>query len=823
LARSLQWDYDRARAGKGETTWETPFIVSFSAWLRRQWTELTFDPPAGLPILLSGRQERLLWTSVIEQFKEEFGLLDTSATARIASHAHALIQAYRIPASGSEYAASDDTAAFERWHAVFRKECARQNWITAAQLPDELARRVSRSGEITLAAFGPLTPQEGEFFAALNPEMLPPLAADPVNAASVQYPDIAAEVDAAAHWARAWLDRDPAARIGILSFDPASTDPLFEEAFRRADPGQCFFARGERLSRLPLAASASRLLDLLLPEISIGEAGLILLSPYLHGSLEELGARAAADARLRQMKGPFVTLRDVAMADECPLFARMLQDWLRRRPDLPREQLPSAWAHEFHALLAAFGWPGDDRLNAEEYFAHEEWREALGEFASFDRVTGPVNARRALPLLRDLLDETIVNAGRADAPIQILPAADTAGASFDCVWLCGAHDGLWPPSASPNPFLPLSLQRRHGTPRVSAAAAFEEARNATGRLLTSASEIVVSCAETVNGVELRLSPLFSHLRAKEANPPVRGFPSAELESIPDEAAPPLPPGPYGGGARLFELQSQCPFRAFAEIRLGAKPLEEPSLGFGPRDRGSALHRALHYCWMLLADSRTLVATPKPDLAVLVEDCVGRALQETWPGRAPLLQRLREVEAERLRDLILHWLTLERRRTLPFHVLEHEREREISLAGLGVKVRADRVDQLDDGRIVILDYKAGEKSAKAWKEKRLSDPQLPLYAVTSGRPVAGLAFALVHPDPKKRKFSGSATANDILPDVKGDLTPRALAEWSEDLAVLAQQFLAGDARVDPAKNACKWCHLPSFCRIRETMSEPGDGD
>ena len=39
--------------------------------------------------------------------------------------------------------------------------------------------------------------------------------------------------------------------------------------------------------------------------------------------------------------------------------------------------------------------------------------------------------------------------------------------------------------------------------------------------------------------------------------------------------PPLTTAEEGrGGARLLELQSACPFRAQAELRLGARPLEE---------------------------------------------------------------------------------------------------------------------------------------------------------------------------------------------------------------------------------------------------------
>ena len=51
-----------------------------------------------------------------------------------------------------------------------------------------------------------------------------------------------------------------------------------------------------------------------------------------------------------------------------------------------------------------------------------------------------------------------------------------------------------------------------------------------------------------------------------------------------------------GGARLLELQAACPFRAQAELRLGARALEEPGVGVDAAERGDLIHRALAVLW-----------------------------------------------------------------------------------------------------------------------------------------------------------------------------------------------------------------------------------
>lgn len=54
---------------------------------------------------------------------------------------------------------------------------------------------------------------------------------------------------------------------------------------------------------------------------------------------------------------------------------------------------------------------------------------------------------------------------------------------------------------------------------------------------------------------------------------------------------------------------------------------------------------------------------------------------------------------------------------------------------------DRVDQLEDGRRIIIDYKTGAAiDTKNWASERLSEPQLPIYAaLASSEPVAAVVL------------------------------------------------------------------------------------
>ena len=64
----------------------------------------------------------------------------------------------------------------------------------------------------------------------------------------------------------------------------------------------------------------------------------------------------------------------------------------------------------------------------------------------------------------------------------------------------------------------------------------------------------------------------------------------------------------------------------------------------------------------------------------------------------------------MQKLLAEWLDIEKSRP-EFTVAGIEAERVIAIGGLQVKMRADRVDALPDGREIILDYKTGQLKSR----------------------------------------------------------------------------------------------------------------
>ena len=140
---------------------------------------------------------------------------------------------------------------------------------------------------------------------------------------------------------------------------------------------------------------------------------------------------------------------------------------------------------------------------------------------------------------------------------------------------------------------------------------------------------------------------------------------------------------------------------------------------------------------------------------------------------------------------------------------------IQYGPLQIKVKVDRVDELQDGSQLVIDYKTGQVSPNAWFGDRPDEPQLPLYCITYGNKVEGLAFAQIRPFAVA--FKGYSKGEQDCPGITVlDSWTEQLALWQQTMSELAEQFAAGWAVVDPKQsNSCQYCEFHGLCRIGET--------
>jgi len=499
-----------------------------------------------------------------------------------------------------------------------------------------------------------------------------------------------------------------------------------------------------------------------------------------------------------------------------------LRRFVHELEQLPACQPASAWSADFSRLLEAIGWPGERTLSSREYQVMEAWQGMLSNLASLDVSAMPMNFDEALSRLREIAAESTFQVENEGAPVQIMGLLEASGLRFDHLWVMGLHDDALPRAANPNPFLPISLQREHKLPHSSAERELEFANRLMERLLASAPDAVLSYPEVEGDRMLSPTPVAAGDWAPKTtdSAPLNNWiarmrSGLRFEEFVDQVAPPVAAElMQPGGTSLFKDMAACPFRAFAKHRLGAKPMEATDLGLSYKDRGSGVHRALELIWNELGSQARLLELPPGELQELVARHVSSAVQRVGGSIG------RKQEQRRLEKLLTAWLEIEKLRD-PFVAHKPEEERLVTIGGLQVRMRIDRVDELDDGRQIILDYKTGQVKAAGWEGDRPDEPQLPLYCATSEGPIAGAAFVQIRTG--ELGFRGVTEDGVSLPRLKKmQLAPvplaETIAEWRRVLERLAQNFREGLAEVDPKHDACDYCGLRALCRIRELEND-----
>jgi len=863
LARHLVQRYTSEARACGRLVWETPQILTYGAWLARFWHD-AMDGSADRRLLLSVAQEAVLWERVILDSARGAPLLSAAATAGLAREAWTLMHAWELPRSELKSAAHEDVQTFRAWAETFEQVCREYDWLDNARLPDAVIELIAQKrlrgvARVVLSGFDEFTPQQQRLVDTLRRSGCEIVVYDQAQVTDartgkIALPSAGEEILAAARWTRAQLQARPEARIGIVAPDLSTHHRAIRRVFddvllpESVLPGNAEMARpynvslGERLAAQPLIESAFAVLELAQGELPLAQLSALLCSPYLAGAQPESTRRALLDRRLRAAGDVRVDIATLARAlghareglDACPIFAERLVRFRSVCTGVAATPPPSRWLAIMAQLLASLGWPGDRSRTSVEHQTIEAWRELLGEFGALDPVLPSLRYADALSRLRRMTQEKLFQRETPETPAQILGVLEASGLGFDALWVMGLHDEVWPSPPRPNPFLPIGLQRARGLPHASAERELEFCARLTQRLLKSAPDVVCSHPRRDEDRDLRPSPLIRAL--PELNQDVTAMPAplyrdvvhrqSRRESMIDEVAPPLAAGVEArGGTALFRSQSACPFRGYAEFRLGAHELPEPEPGLSAADRGTLVHDLLARLWQELGSHAQLVAWPADRLSTRVTQLVGEEIEKLKYRRpATMTDRTAALEAERLAALAFEWLALEKTRT-PFHVRREEAGTYLVVGGMRTKARMDRIDELSDGGLVVIDYKTGDASIKDWFGERPAQPQLPLYALY-GVPrerVAALFYGRIRRG--ESAFLGLAREGGVAPGieaynetkdaVKSGSWDALLKTWDDALIALADEHGRGHARVSPRdRGACEHCHLHPFCRVHE---------
>lgn len=842
-ARVLRRVHDTAQRRAGRQVWRSADVLPLDAWLERCWGEIALSGDA--PQLLTPAEAAWPWRREVRPQADatlleerDLAAAGRSAWAALVTHCGRVDDLERLPLTR-------DQQAFRDWARSVEARLTHEGWLDPALLPAALAARAERLApamRVLFAGFDRPTALLESLVRALaaaggDARFAPcPAVSGRAVAHAAEHPQ--AELEAILDWLAARLEAEPAALLGVVMPGIGSRRGSFERAFESALqptlelPGGLERDRrfdlpgGPPLSSLGIVGDALACLEATGGTLEFDQASRLLRSPCL-GAGEEAGARLRLDVALRRA-GSFVlpvqVLARQARDAGCASVASALTATAALAAG-PASRPPSDWAGAFGALLKAWGWPAPRALASDEFQAAERFREALAHLARMDRVAPVLTAAAARLELAELCAAPF-QPERGDAQVLVLDGFEAPGLPLDGLWVGALTAAGWPRAPSPDPFLPLALQRRLELPGATAEACRDEALGITEAWCGTAPEVVFSWPERQDDAEAepsRLLPAGLEPHARRPRPAGRAqllLAAGGGEELREDPVPALDPARARGGARIVELQAQCPFRAFAQLRLGARELEEPGPGIDRRVRGNVLHAALEQAWRQLGGSEALHALDADERTALIRRSVAAAI-----GRElaiPVAPRLRALEVAWQEAAVAAMLDLDASRP-PFEVTGLEAPLERQFAGVPLRLRVDRIDRTAAG-LVVIDYKTGDPRVAQWRGARPDAPQLPLYAVLAGDEVAAVAFAAVRASGARYRAVGDAEAGlpgqvaaerfELTEDgEKGLAWPQLKSRWAAWLAALLEQYRAGDATVDPKQpQTCRLCHLGTLCRV-----------
>jgi ATP-dependent helicase/nuclease subunit B len=879
LGAALSDAVERAHRQAGREIWPTPKILDFGTWLKAQHLERQLMD-SSLPRCLSDAEERELWRRVVLESAASAQFLEPSGAARAAQRARRATFEYGIPRGAISAYGTDETEAFEAWRAAFESRCRELRVIAADELLGGLDRpdppRQAADGDRRAAALtwieSPLwRPVARRWLERNGGAPLLPEAASPNSRRAaprtLQAASPAAELAALAEWARAGLEAQPSLRAWVSFRDLAGRREEVVDALDAALAPQRFsldeseaaapyaVAGGTPLSDHAPVRAALDLLTAAGGRVPFERFSALLRAPQLQASRAEASAAARLDTLLRSRAPSEATLRDwLALAQgvargkalEPPAALTRLGGALRVLEGLQGQHRMSRWLSIWIEAFEEGPWSLRAGWSSAEFQSAVRFRELLETLALGDRTFEHLSRRAAESILERAARDTPFQMQTGVPPIWVSSQLSDPWLAYDAIWVTGCDESRWPPPVDPIALIPPLLQRQHGVIAASAEAQLAFAADLQSRWIARARACVFSCSDPGEGRHVPASPLLAELgegvpapplptqapvpesAMSVETPPVSSPPlwlaqqgeAPVFEELLDERAPAVGTEEGTRGVATLRAQSQCPFRGFAETRLDAYALEQPKPGFNERERGQILHDALQGIFTEVQDSRSLqdlIARPEAS-AERIADHVHRAVEKQCAKRDPG-GRWPERERARLQGLLERWLALESRRA-PFRVEHMEEKGESAFhGGLAYKVRIDRIDRLEDGSRILIDYKTGWVMPD-WRGERPDNPQLPIYALLHREDLVAVAYGRV--SAAECRFVAESARGDIFPGVRASRLEgmasfaELVASWERRVESLAAEFSRGAAQVAPKDTACRYCRLQGLCRVPSTL-------
>jgi RecB family exonuclease len=456
---------------------------------------------------------------------------------------------------------------------------------------------------------------------------------------------------------------------------------------------------------------------------------------------------------------------------------------------------------------------------------------------------------------QDIAADTLSRREVRPEAVRLMTAHRSKGLEWSLVVVAGVQEGLWPDLRRRGSLLEADRIGRDGLaePLTPGALLAEERRlfyvaatRARDRLVVTAVKAPADDGDQPSrflaelGVEprdvtgrprrpLAVAPLVAELRATtvdpDASPRLREAAArrlARLAALTDEEGQPLVPSahPYRwwglydathsakplrdrgqpvtlSGSALDQLANSCALEWFLGREVKADAPATAAQGFG-----NVVH--------VLADEVASGRTPA-DLAVLME-----RLDSVWDALvfdAPWKSQQEKGHARAALERFLRWHVMDRGGRRPA-ATEHDFDVTLEAGGFEVRIRGsmDRVEQDEQGRAYVVDFKTGKQTPT--KDEVARHPQLAVYQLAVREGAVDEVFGGNRPEPggaelvQLRQPAAKKEGGDALPKVQAQ--EALTGEWVGDLLATAAGRVLDERFTPSTGQHCAHCAFRASC-------------
>ena len=858
LARHIKFAWEERLISMGRKNWLQIESHHWEIWLKTQWERGILAGLIDPMTLLNPNVEREIWRRVIleDQMKDSsFNLVDASTTVENAIRTRKLIQRYRLDLKDSgiksRFLLEEDCASYLRWESIFRKHLYKNNIITLEDSITHLSKvqlNLARDRTANLVEFDSVPPILSDYLHSQGVKIIIQKQQKSSNSSHhvTSYVSKQAELQTVARWVFKTSKENNNATIGVVLDDTKLERQRLERLLRREF--NCLddsyydlpinFSTLITLDQAPLIRDALRILKLVTEAITFSNFTSLLQSRFITNFNEHYDLQSKIINALNRDDSDQIDLSEILdalkrLSDNDTLLDDELLNGLKLLNQVKEDNYTnstSSWSSFINQCLSVFGWPGIEAPDSFEQRQYELWQNLMSELVRFDYVLGNVTCGEAIDILYRSSTKQPFQTETEARRIHILGRLEAAGLSFDQLWITSIDGDHWSTTIKKSPFIPISIQKYLDITGNDSTNESDH-RDLLDDYTRLNKSIFSSFVENNNNQNIRFTklPNVSEIRldrGKWITPIAWDKAAARLSTIfQAEQLPRILNSELKGikgGSRLIEDQSLCPLRAFLRHRCKLNYHKPFSLGLSALDRGKLMHMGLFYFWGYIQSHSELIELDDEQIKKLIKQALDEGFQQflksshTIPRQTFILW-----ERQRLNDLLWEWIAFEKTRP-PFKVISREENFEIECLDTSLKISIDRIDLLEDGNYLIIDYKSSLQNLSDWFGSHPKKPQLPLYVAFLPNN-DGIGFAEVKKD--------NCRINGLIKQVdKGVVnldpnTRRAMNKemnwdsqieiWREALLNLLRDFINGQKEIEATIGSCKNCAFDSICRVNSS--------